>query len=64
MLTSCVHLKKNFRGTCVMSERAMSLISKTLNLRLALDEASLVHEDINQLFLMFLHLLVKLYVKR
>lgn len=47
-----------------MSERAMSVISKTLNLRLALDEASLVHEDINQLFLMFLHLLLKLYVKR
>lgn len=43
----------------------MSLIvSKNLNLRLALDEASLVCEDINQLFLMFLHLLLKLCMKR
>lgn len=46
---SYILLKKNFRGHCVMSERAMSLtVSKNLNiLKLALDEESLVHADIN-----------------
>lgn len=40
------------------------IVSKNLNLRLALNEESLVHEDIKQLFFMFLHLLLKLCMKR
>lgn len=48
-----------------MSDRAVSLtVSKNLNiLRLALDEESLVHADIDQLSFIFLHLLLKLCVK-
>ena len=65
MLTSYTHLKESFRGHCVMSDRAVSLtVSKNLNiLRLALDEESLVHADIDQLSFIFLHLLLKLCVK-
>lgn len=65
MLVSYVHLKKNFRGPRAMSERALSLIVfKILNLRLAVNEESLVHERSKQLFFVFLHLFLKLCVKR